>query len=294
MPVAELVPIVLNVSIALIVLSLGLSASLGDAAYLFRHPRLLLRSLLSMSVAMPIFTAVLVSLFPLHPAVKIAIIALALSPVPPFLPVSQMKAGGNAPYVISLLVITSLLAIVLVPLGATILEGLLRMHGSIPILKIAGMLALTVTLPVIVGMVFHQLAPGIALKLVRPAMLLGYALMVLALVPVLFSQWTQLWSMVGEGTLAILTIFAVVGVTVGHFLGGPNPEDQVVLALATATHHPGVALIVALANYPDQTGVFAVILWHLVVSAVITAPYVKWMHLMPHAHDHRSHSPPIR
>ena len=36
---------------------------------------------------------------------------------------------------------------------------------------------------------------------------------------------------------------------------GPDPEDRVVLALSTASRHPGVALAIATANFPQETSV---------------------------------------
>ncbi|OEO29631.1 hypothetical protein VW23_024725 [Devosia insulae DS-56] len=295
MSIASLLPIAINLSIALIVFGLGLGASLNDAAYLIRRPGLLLRSLLSMNIVMPVFALLLVVLFQLHPAIELAIVALSLSPVPPFLPSTQTKGGGTAPYVVSLLVTTAILSIITVPLGIWSIEAIEHIDADIP--RIAMMLALTVTLPLIVGMILHDLFPSLASRIMRPASLLGMGLLVVSILPVLVMEWGLVWSMVGNGTLVILVLFALVGLAVGHVLGGPNPHDQVVLALATASRHPGVAIAVAAVNTEHVAPVAAVVIWHLLVGVVLSAPYLKWMHLMPeapHKPPVKPHSPPIR
>src|SRR5262245_2329722 len=101
--------------IVLTVAAVGLGATMNDAMSLFRQPGLLIRSVLSMSVLAPIVACVMARLFDLHPAVRIALVALAVSPVPPFLPKKEVTAGGHASYVIGLLTATALFSIVLVP-----------------------------------------------------------------------------------------------------------------------------------------------------------------------------------
>src|SRR5689334_20587568 len=95
---ATLIPLALKASIVLTVFGLGLSARWGDAPSLLRRPGQLLRSLLAMTVIMPLFAVALAGAFALHPAVKIALVALAVSPVPPFLPKKELRAGGGTSY----------------------------------------------------------------------------------------------------------------------------------------------------------------------------------------------------
>jgi len=48
------------------------------------------------------------------------------------------------------------------------------------------------------------------------------------------------------------------------------------LALSTASRHPALALAIAGVNVPDERRVIYAILLYLVVSALITIPYVAW------------------
>lgn len=112
---AAMIRLAVEVSLALTVLDIGARAEPGDATWLFRRPALLARSILSMNVILPFFALATAFAFKLHPAVEIALVALAVSPAPPILPNKQIKAGGSRSYAIGLLVAVSMIAIVFVP-----------------------------------------------------------------------------------------------------------------------------------------------------------------------------------
>ena len=276
MSLAQLILLLLNVSLVTVVFALGLNASPADLTHLLRRPGLLARSLLSMNVLLPLFAALAAALLDVIPAVKIAILALALSPVPPVLPAKQTKAGGTASYAVGLLATAAALAIVIVPLGVYLLGRAFGGGREISMRVVLPPLLITVISPLVVGMIVGRLAPGFAARFARPLSKAGSVLMLLVFVPIMIKSWSALVAVVGDGTLLLLALFTLVGVAVGHLLGGPDPDDRTVLALATGTRHPGVALAVAGATFPDEKAVLAVVLWHLVISGVVTGPYVKW------------------
>ena len=83
-------------------------------------------------------------------------------------------------------------------------------------------------------------------------------------------------ALLGDGTLLAILLFLALGLLVGHLLGGPTPGGRSVLALATASRHPGVALAIAQIIFPAEQSVTAALLLYLVTSMVVTAPYVRW------------------
>ena len=83
-------------------------------------------------------------------------------------------------------------------------------------------------------------------------------------------------SMIGNGTLLALALFTIVGLAVGHWLGGDNADHRTVLALATSARHPAVALAIAGTNFQQQRDVLAVVLLYLLVGTVVAFPYVVW------------------
>ncbi len=276
MTIAELIPLAINLSMGLIVFGLGLRASFAEATYLIRRPWLLVRSIGAMNGVMLAFVALVAAVFPLDRAIEVALGALALSPVPPILPGKQTKAGGTAAYVVSLLVIAAILSIVIVPLGAWAMTWIFPNAKGVPAGPLIPVVLISIIVPLVLGMVLHQFAPEFARRIAHGVSIAGSVLLLVAFLPVLWAVWPLLVSMVGNGTLVAVALFTVVGITVGHVMGGPVPDDRTVLALATGTRHPGVALAIAAATFPDEKAVLAVVLWHLIVGGLVSTPYGQW------------------
>lgn len=274
MSMAQIIPVAINLSLFLVVFALGLSAQRGDALRFARQPGLLLRSLLAMNVIMAVVAVAISALFDLPAAVKIALVVLAVSPVPPVLPAKQAQAGGANDYAISLMVTASLAAIVLAPALVAVIGAVSGTGMAVAPGRVASAVLFSVVLPLLAGITVRFLLPDLAARIARPLSLAGTACLALAFLPVLLQALPAFWALVGNGVLLALAAFSIAGLLVGHLLGGPAPEDRAVLALAAATRHPGVALAIAAANFPDEKAALAVVLYHLVIGALVCAPYV--------------------
>jgi bile acid:Na+ symporter, BASS family len=274
--VEQLIHLAVLFSVMLIVLSFALRATWRESISLFRNPSLLLRSLLAMSVLLPVFAATLVGLFTFRPAIEIALITLAVAPVPPFLPQKQLKLVGHNEYVYGLLVATSLLSILLAPLTVALIGLAFSRHTHIAPLAIARMVALTVLIPFALGLIINQRMPAFAERASLLAGKVGLLLLAAAVVPVLIKMWPAIMSLVGDGTLLAFIAFVAVGLVVGHLLGGPDSVNGTVLALATSTRHPGVALVIATGIFPGDKFVAPALVIYLLVATIASVPYVKW------------------
>ncbi|MDR6634839.1 BASS family bile acid:Na+ symporter [Phyllobacterium sp. 1468] len=276
MTLTQIIGFAINASMFLIVFALGLRATFDDVTHLFRRPSLFVRSILSMNICMLAVAVVLSLLFDLHPAIKIALVTLAISPVPPVLPGKQEKAGGSASYTIGLLVATALVSIVLVPLAINLLGSSFNIDMDEPASAIASVVLISIIVPLVAGVALRHFTPDLASRIERPTSRFATLLLIVAVLPVLFIASYAIWALVGNGVVIMLVLFTLIGVALGHFLGGPNPDDRTVLALATGTRHPGVALAIANLNFPDEKAVMAVVLYHLVIGAIVSIPYVRW------------------
>ncbi len=272
----QLILLSLKVSILLSVFALGLAASSRDVTYLFRHPRQLLRSFLSMYLVMPLVAGIIVSVFSnIHPAEKIALIALSVSPIPPILPKKQMKAGGEESYVIGLLVAISLLSIVVVPVAIELFEIAFNRPAQIPPAVVARLILATVLVPLALGLAVRYALPALAERIARPLSLIASVLLLIAALFILFSTIPAIISLIGNGTIIAIIIFVLIGLAAGHGLGGPDPNNRTALALSTVSRHPGIAIAIANINFPEQKLALAAILLYLLVSAIVTIPYLK-------------------
>src|SRR5271163_3683622 len=103
--------VLVKISTVALILSVGMGATFSDILYLWRRPGLLLRSLLAMYVLVPLAAFVIVTFWPLAPGVEAALLVLAVSAGAPLLP-RKLERFGSSQYAFSLVVVTSLLAIV--------------------------------------------------------------------------------------------------------------------------------------------------------------------------------------
>jgi len=286
MTLEQLIRVAIVLSIMLIVLSFALRATWRDSTSLFRNPSLLLRSLLAMNVVMPIFAMALVGLFSLRPEVAIALLTLAVSPVPPFLPREQLQVAGRRAYdVHSLLGATSLLSIVLAPASVVLIGLAFSHHVDIDPLKIARVVAVTVLLPFAAGLIINHLRPSFAASVSPLAGKAGMLLLVVACIPILVKRGPAMLELIGNGTLFAIVAFVAVGLAVGHLLGGPDPQERGVLALATAMRHPGVALVIASGISEADKVVGPALMLYLLVGTLVSAPYVRWRRRILAARD---------
>jgi BASS family bile acid:Na+ symporter len=276
MDAAAYVVLALKASIVLAVLGLGMKADTQDALYLLRRPGLLIRSLLSMNVIMPLVAVILVTTFELPTTVKVALVALAISPVPPILPKKQMKAGGQEAYAIGLLLAVALLSIVTVPIVVSWFVQAFDRTGGIGPLAVAKVVGASVLAPLAVGIAVRRFLPTFAARAAGPVATCGNVLLIASALPLLFVLWPSVQALVGNGTVAIVAAMAVIGLATGHLLGGPEPEHRTVLALSTASRHPAVALAVAVAAGEQTRPEVAAVLLYLLVAIVLSIPYVAW------------------
>lgn len=276
MTALQIVMLVVQTSILLVVFGIGLRATLDDALHMVRRPAGLLRALLAMFVVMPLLAVLLDRTFDLRPEVEIAIVALAISPIPPLLPLKESKAGADTSYGLGLMVSMAVLAIVLVPLASELLGLAFGHRFAAAPATIARIILLMVVLPLAAGILCHHLAPQLARRLQKPVALVGNLLLGLVGLVVIFASRESLLALIGNGTLLALVGFVVVGLAVGHLLGGSDPRERSVLALSTACRHPGIAVAIATINFPDNQLLTAAVLLYLIVNLLVCIPYVKW------------------
>jgi BASS family bile acid:Na+ symporter len=205
----------------------------------------------------------------------IALIALAISPVPPLLPNRETKAGGQESYGLALMATLALLSIVAVPLAAEILQRVFDVPLNADAGAIARVALVMAVLPLLAGVGVRALMPAVADRIERPVGLVAKVLLPLTILALLAGTWRAVASAVGGGAVAAMVAFVAIGLVVGDFLGGPNPEDSIVLALSTACRHPAIALSVAAANFPDEQAAGPILLY-LVVNTIVGIAYLKW------------------
>ncbi len=264
--------VLLKVIVTAIIFGIGLDSTPREAVRLFRHPALLLRSVLAMYVLVPLAALALVKLLPLSPGVEAGLLVLAVSAGAPLLPRKLLGIGDGA-YIFSLVVVSSILAVVLVPVWLEVLVPLFPRLPHLAPERAALVLGESFFLPLLAGMAVRWLFPAFAAWV--GGRLVGLAGLFLALtaLALLAMNWHVALEVRWQG-VAALAVLILMALVIGHLVGGPKEEDRTALAVACATRHIGVAVVVA-TSLPGVR-VAIVISVYIAISVAITLPYTRW------------------
>jgi BASS family bile acid:Na+ symporter len=275
MSLLALMKLLIVISIVLSVTALAMRANAGDVLHLFRNWRLGLRAFVAIFVVVPAIALVMALTFQLKPEVKVALLVLSLSPIPPLLPKKQHKTGGEDCYITGLLVAASLASLVVMPFGLLLFGVLFGVDTELPLASVAKTLLITIGAPMLLGFIAQRLLGARAEPVAR---VVGKAAMLLLLVcglVVLVMVAPAMWRLVGGGTLVALLAMILAGLGAGYLLGGPSHDNRAVLALAAAARHPGVALGVIAVDFPEMRLATAAVLLSVLLNALVGIPFMR-------------------
>jgi bile acid:Na+ symporter, BASS family len=275
MTIAMLSSLLIRSSLFALVAAIGMASSWRDAIWLVRSPMLLVRSVLSMQVLAPLFAVALGVTLPLHPGVKIGLVLLSLSPVPPALPGKEMKVGGNRPFAVSLLIVSALLSIIVIPTSLSILNDITIYTLGIQPAAIAMLVAESIFIPLGVGMIVGAISSEFGLRASPIISKVATVLLLVGILPPLIAALPAMGMLLGDGTLVVCAAMCIAALLFGHLLGGPDRGDRTVLALSTSMRHPAMAIALVKANFADEPLVMPGILLYLLVAVVVRIPYMR-------------------
>jgi BASS family bile acid:Na+ symporter len=268
----ETLLLVLKLSVVTLIFAVGLGSTPADLVYLWRRPGQLVRALLAMYVAVPVAAVVVAKVLPLPVAVKTAIVVLAISAGAPLLPKKLMKLGREG-YVFSLVVTSSLLAVVAVPAWLELLGLLFGREADLESGAVAMVIAKAFLAPLVLGMLLRWPLSSAAERLSE--WILGVAGAVLSATGLaLLVLHGRMLLAVGVVPLLALAATTLVALAIGHALGGPDPDDRTALAVSCATRHVGVAMLAA-STVPGPR-IAALVLAYVLAAAIVSIPYLAW------------------
>lgn len=274
---ATILKLIIVASVVLIVTSIGMNVAPGTALRFLKNPVPVSKAMLAMFVAMPLFALLVTWLLPLEPAVRVALLALAVSPMPPVLPRKEVKLGADMDYAIGIQVAAMLTALVAAPIFILLYANVFGRHVSFEAGPMLQVLLLTIGGPLAAGILLKRFAPEFAARWRDPMGKAGTVTLALGALVMIVAAWPGIWSAVGNGTLVAIALMTGFGLAAGHLLGGPDPDHRNALAVATASRHPGVAIgLAAMTDTVTMQPVVGAILLYLLAGAVFGLPYTRW------------------
>jgi len=264
-------------SLLLLVMSFGMKTKLSDALAFLEAPGLSARAMLAMFLVVPSVAAGLSLLLPLVPATMFALLAIAVSPMPPVFPGKGAKVGGKSRYVMSLFVLATAFTFAAAPLILHLDSRLLGVGLAFEPRRVALTLAITAAGPLAAGLILGAVAPRLSARISHPFATGGKVMLGLTVLLALVLTAPNMWQAIGNFTLVACAILAVSGLVAGHLLGGPEHGNRAALATAASLRHPGVALAMAAsAGASDPQQVTATVLLYLIVASLVGIGYEWW------------------
>jgi predicted Na+-dependent transporter len=208
----------------------------------------------------------------LPPAVEAALLVLAVSAGGILLPKRLMEISESS-YVLSLTFVSSLMAIVMVPAWLTLLSPYFGGTTDLQPRDVALILTKAFLLPLLIGLFVRWRAPEIGKRLAERILEIGGLVLAISFVVLLAMLRGKLLE-AGWFALLVLAGMAFIALAIGHWMGGPEPDNRTVLAVCCATRHVGIAVIVA-AALPGP-GTAALIGAYLLASMAVSVPYLQW------------------
>ena len=268
-PVAMGIP----ASLVLIALATGLSVRHEELRAMRLQWPLLIRSLVTVHLIAPMLAVVLASTLPLDPIVKVAILALAISPLPSFLPPNGHVTGAGR-LASPLLAVSTLVSVLTVPATLSVYGDVFGLPFSPPPVALTARLLLTGLLPLFVGLQLARVAPALGARWSGRVGAAGAIVLALSVVPAVVSQWPMIQSLAGAGAALVMVSYATTTLLIGHLLGGPVQESRVVLAQYATARHPAIAFGVVQASFPQEPSAGSAVLLLALVTTAATLPYL--------------------
>jgi bile acid:Na+ symporter, BASS family len=256
------------------VLSRGLRTPVSDLRYFVARPGLLLKSLLSVDLIVPLIAIAVILLIMPARSTSIGLLLLAASPAAPLVLNNISRAGGKLDYAVSLQVMLASLAIITTPLTIFILSSITNLHLGVGPLAVARQVGFIILVPIIAGIVFRWLFPALARRIVRPLEALSSVVLILVFILVILFTYRLLLILDLRSYLAI-ALMTVGSLVVGHLMASRLPEEQTTLAIESASRNSGLALLIA-SDFVTLEKALPVMIPYIITSALISFIYVRY------------------
>ena len=242
--------IILPLSLAFIMFSLGLSLTGSDFSRVFKQPKDFIIGAFSQIIILPLVGLILVSLWPLSPELAIGVMLIAAAPGGATSNIITSFAKGDVALSVSLTAIISLFCVISIPIIVLISLNLLTessLNTSISILDIALKMFLIVTVPVIIGMLFRKFLNNISISLEPIAKKISAGLFVLVLLGAVIAEKDNVinyFSQAGLITLVLNIVMMIIAYNLAKFTGSAISQQKAI-TIECGLQNGTLAIVVA-------------------------------------------------
>ena len=201
--------VVLPLSLAFIMFSLGLALKSSDFTRVIKQPKDFLIGAFSQIIILPLVALIIVMLWPLSPELAVGVMLIAAAPGGATSNIITSFAKGDVALSVSLTAIISLLCVITIPIIVLFSLNILMDTStakSISIGDIAIKMFLIVTVPVIIGMLFRKFLSSISISFEPLAKKISAVLFVLVLLGAIVAEKDNVVSYFAQAGLVTLIL----------------------------------------------------------------------------------------
>ncbi len=249
MELNQFIQIGLPLSLALIMLSLGLTIKLSDFIQQMSKPRSMLIGLSAQMLLVPILALAIVSVFELPAALAAGLMILSFCPGGVTSNWFSHMARANVPLSISLTVIASLITPFTIPaLSEFALQSIMGEARAVSIPLGLTMMRLFVisVIPVVIGITLRSHFDAFSNRWQPLVYRLATSLFLCVIAGIVFQQWARLPGFLAQSGLASLCMILAgmaLGIIVARF-SQRNRRDTRTIAIEVGMQNGGMALVV--------------------------------------------------
>jgi BASS family bile acid:Na+ symporter len=242
--------LLLPLALSFIMFAMGLTMTLADFKLVFIQPRALLTGLAGKIALVPFLGFLAVFLFGLHGEFAAGLIILAACPAGVTSSLLTHHARGRIALAATVTALTSLAAVVTLPLIANLGLGLFAGFDhsvDLPVGKMVSGIFLVDTLPLALGLGLQAFRPGLAAKLgrfARPVATFLFALIVAGA----FLNQSQTMLLHGDEVLPPALLLNVAAMTAGALAGsvmGLSPSERIAIVMENGLQNSALGIFVA-------------------------------------------------
>ena len=280
-----LVQIVLPAILVIIMFSLGLGLTWADFARVAREPKAFAVGAFNQVLVVPLVAFAMALAFGLPPAIAVGVLILGFCPGGVLANVTSKFANGNVPLSISLTAITSLLAIVIMPVMVA-LSVRYFMGAEAPPVNVVGLglqVFFLAAVPVVLGIIVTRLAPDLVARYSGWVSRIAFGLFVVLIVAALASNWgvfvANIWTL-GPALVVMNALLLAIGLVTAR-AANLSIRDATTVAIESGIQNGtlGIAVGMLIAGagnteafppYVLPTAIYSITVW------LLTLPFAFW------------------
>ncbi|MFM2063899.1 MAG: hypothetical protein RLZZ507_3570 [Cyanobacteriota bacterium] len=272
--------VVLPLSLAIIMLGMGLSLVPEDFQRVTKYPKAVAIGLFSQLILLPIIGLIIAKVVPMQPVIAMGLMIVALCPGGVSSNIITFLAKGDVALSVTLTAFSSVITVLTIPIfGNLAYQHFIGESATIalPILPTILQIFIMTIVPISIGMIVRKLFPQFAISLEKVTTRLAGGLLALIILLLVIREWEKLPGFivqVGIGVVLLNTISMSLGFYLSKLLN-LKPAQQICIAIEVGLQNGtlAIAITAGILNNPDMAIPAAVYALYMNVTGFLAILY---------------------